>query len=216
MATLLLVGATGLVGSAVRAKALNDERITRLVTLCRRQLDAAPRLENHVVNFDALTGDEPWWSADAVVCALGTTRAKAGSRQAFRRIDHDYPLAVARHARAAGTPAFVLVSALGAATGSPFFYSRTKGELERDLRTCHYPSLTIVRPSLIGGARQQSRPLEQFAVRMAGRCERLLPPRWRVHPATRVAATVLEAAVSGMPGTRIVAADRITDWPTFP
>lgn len=216
MSTLLLVGATGLVGSAVRDKALDDPRVEQLVALSRRQLPPAARLHNHVVDFDRLTGDEPWWSVDAVICTLGTTRAKAGSRKAFRRVDHDYPLAVAKYARAAGTPAFVLTSALGASTRAPFFYSRTKGELERDVRACRYPSLTIVRPSLIGGERPERRPAEQLALRLTDKFERLLPPRWRVSPATRIAATLLEAAVSGVPGTRVVEADQITDWPAFP
>src|SRR5699024_9665553 len=80
-------------------------------------------LDNAGGDFDPLPADAPWWAADAVMCTLGTTMAKAGSKSAFRRVDHDYPLAIARHARAAGTLAFVRNSALGASVRSPFFYS---------------------------------------------------------------------------------------------
>src|SRR5690625_4808080 len=144
MTTLLVVGTTGLVGTAVREKALADPRVSDVTALSRRPLQAAPGLHNHVVDFAELTGDESWWAADAVICTLGTTRAKAGSKAAFRRVDHDIPLAVARHSRAAGTLTFVHTSAAGASARSPFFYYRVKGELEDDLRGCHFPSLSIV------------------------------------------------------------------------
>src|SRR5699024_2616238 len=153
MTTLLLVGTTGLVGSAVRAQALADPRISDVVALSRQPLQPARQLHNHVVDFDALTGKEPWWAADAVICTLGTTRARAGSKKAFRHVDHDLPLAVARHSRAAGTLAFALTSATGASAHSLLFYNRVKGELEDDLRGCHFPSLTIIRPALISGQR---------------------------------------------------------------
>lgn len=216
MTTLLLVGTTGLVGTAVRQKALDDERVSRVVALSRQQLEPATRLENHVVDFENLSSDESWWGVDAVICTLGTTRAKAGSKKAFQHVDHDYPLAIAKYARTARTPAFVLNSALGASSRSAFFYSRVKGELEDDLRACHYPSLTVVRPGLIGGHRQERRLMEQLAVRSAEKMDRILPQRWRVHPAERIATTLLEAALGASPGTRIIESDQITDWPISP
>lgn len=211
MSTLLLAGTTGLVGTAVREQALDNPDVTRVIALTRRPLEPADKLENHVVDFDRLPADAPWWAADAVICTLGTTMAKAGSKTAFRRADHDYPLAIARHARAAGTLAFVLNSALGASARSPFFYSRTKGELEQDLRACRYPSLTLVRPGLIGGTRQERRPAEQLAVHAARRFERILPRRLQVNPAEYIATTLLQAALAAHPGTHIIESDRITD-----
>lgn len=216
MTTLLLVGTTGLVGSAVRDKALADPRISDVVALSRHPLEPAQGLHNHVVDFDQLTGAEPWWAVDAVICTLGTTRAKAGSKQAFRRVDHDYPLAVARYSRAAGTLTFVLTSAVGASPHSPLFYNRVKGELEADLRDCHFPSLSIIRPALISGTRHERRIVEQLATGVATRLERVLPQRWRVHPAQRVATMLLESALTNRPGTRIIQAEQITDWPDSP
>lgn len=211
MTTLLVVGTTGLVGTAVRCQALDEPHVDGVVALSRRPLESAQRLETHVVDFDHLPGDAPWWAVDAVICTLGTTRAKAGSRGAFQRVDHDYPLAVARHARAAGTPAFVLNSALGASPRSPFFYSRTKGRLERDLRACRYPSLTIVRPGPIGGQRQERRRGEQLLVRAVNGMEPVLPGRVRVKPAEHIATALLQAALAAEPGTRIVESEHITE-----
>jgi hypothetical protein len=136
MTTLLLAGATGLVGQAVLRRALDDARVTRVVAPTRRALPAAPKLDNPLVDFDRLPADAPWWAVDAVICTLGTTIRDAGSPQAFRVVDHDYPLAVARLARQHGASTFALTSAMGADPASRIFYNRTKGELERDLAAC--------------------------------------------------------------------------------
>lgn len=204
MTSLLVVGTTGLVGTAVRQQAQDEPRVHRLVALSRQPLAPAPKLENHVIDFDELSGDAPWWAVDAVICTLGTTRGKAGSKNAFRHVDYDYPLTIARCARAAGALAFVLNSALGASTRSPLFYSRTKGRLERALRACHYPSLTIVRPGLIGGQRNEYRPGEQVAVRASEKLGPVLPRQLHVNPAERIAETLLEAALLAEPGEHVV------------
>src|SRR5699024_6118624 len=124
-----------------------------------------PGLRNPVVDFDALTGDEPWWAADAVICTLGTSRANADSKAAFHHAHYKLPLMIARHSRAAGTLTYVLASTAGASTHSPLPHCRVKGELEDALRECHFPSLTMVRPALISGHRQKNRRLELFATR---------------------------------------------------
>ena len=85
MTTLLILGATGLVGARLLAQALDDRRFERITAPTRRPLAPRERLVNPVVDFEQLPGDATWWQADAVVCALGTTLAQAGSRDAFRR-----------------------------------------------------------------------------------------------------------------------------------
>lgn len=210
MTTLLLVGTTGLVGSEIRKQAADDDRVGSIVALARRPLPSAPKLESHQVDFDDLPEDALWWAADAVICTLGTTMAGAGSRSAFHKVDHDYPLTIARLARAAGTPAFVLNSAIGASTRSPFFYSRTKGRLEQDLRACHYPSLTLIRPGLIGGEREEKRPVEQMAKAASEQFSGLLPQKLQINPATRIASMALEAAVQASPGVRLIESSEMT------
>lgn len=206
---LLLVGATGLVGRHVLALALADARVSSVVAPARRALPAQPKLLSPIVNFDQLPADAPWWQADAVICTLGTTMKLAGTRLVFRRVDHDYPLAVARLALAAGTRAYALNSAAGANPASRFFYNRVKGELERDLAALGYASLTLVRPGLIGGERDEARAGEGAALRVLRVLGPMLPARWRINPAPRIAHALLEAAIAAAPGVHVVAAEQL-------
>ena len=204
MTTLLLAGATGLVGQAVLTRCLCDPRIMQVVAPTRRALPAHPRLLNPIVDFSALPEDAAWWKADAVICTLGTTIRQAGSKEAFRQVDHHYPLAVAALAQRHGTPVFALTSAMGADPESRIFYSRTKGELERDLSAMEFSSLTLVRPGLLGGERTTARPLESFAMTVLSAVEPVLPQRYRVVPAEQVATVLLRSALLALPGIQII------------
>ncbi len=206
---LLLVGSSGLVGSHVLEMALADPKVTSVVAPTRRPLPAHPKLQAPVVDFDALPQDAPWWQADAVICTLGTTMRSAGSQDAFRRVDHDYPLAVARLARRHGTPCHVLNSALGADADARFFYNRVKGELERDLASLGFASLTHVRPGLIGGQRQERRLGERVSGVVLALLGPVLPRRWRINPAPRIAHALIEAALQARPGVHIVSSDQL-------
>jgi uncharacterized protein YbjT (DUF2867 family) len=207
---LLLVGATGLVGSNVLRLALADPRIDAVIAPVRRALPGHAKLLAPVVDFEDLPADAAWWAVDAVICTLGTTMRTAGSREAFRRVDHDYPLAVARLARQHGASTFVLNSALGADVSSRFFYNRVKGEVERDLAGIGFRSLIFVRPGLIGGDREELRPAERVASVVLKLLGPALPRHWRINPAERIAAATVEAAVAGKPGTHIVASRELT------
>jgi uncharacterized protein YbjT (DUF2867 family) len=209
MKRLMLVGATGLVGSCVLRQALAHPQVDQVVAPTRRLLPPHAKLTNPVVDFDALPLDADWWAVDAVICTLGTTIKKAGSQAAFRRVDHEHPLQVAQIALKHGASAYALNSALGADAASRVFYSRTKGELECDLQTLCYPSLTFVRPGLIGGERQEARLGEQIGVTMSQWLRPLLPARYRVVPAERIAFHLLQAALAAEPGVRVVMSEDI-------
>jgi len=209
MTHVLLVGATGLVGQSVLHKALADARVTRVVAPTRRGLPVHAKLCNPVVDFAQLPKEADWWRVDAVVCTLGTTIKSAGSRAAFYQVDHDWPVQVAQRARAQGACAFALNSALGADPRSRVFYSRTKGELERDLQALGYPSLTLVRPALIGGERQASRPAERLGILAVHALGPLVPRRYRVVPAERIAHHLLDSALAGEAGTRILMSEQL-------
>lgn len=206
---LILIGATGLVGREVLRLALSDTRVTAIVAPVRKPLPAHPKLDAPLVDFDRLPADAPWWQADAVICTLGTTMKVAGTRQAFRRVDHDYPLAAARLALAAGTRTYALNSAAGANAASRLFYNRVKGDLERDLEALGFASLTHVRPGLIGGEREEARAGEGAALRVLRVLGPVLPRRWRINPAPRIASALLEAALAGTPGVHVVGPERL-------
>ena len=206
---LILIGATGLVGREVLRLALADARVTAIVAPVRKPMPAHPKLDAPLVDFDRLPADAPWWQADAVICTLGTTMKLAGTQQAFRRVDHDYPLAVARLARAACTRTYALNSAAGANAASRIFYNRVKGELERDLEQLGFASLTHVRPGLIGGERDVARAGEGAALRLLRVLRPVLPRRWRINPAPRIASALLEAALAGAPGVHVVHSEQL-------
>ncbi|WP_414612986.1 NAD(P)H-binding protein [Stenotrophomonas pavanii] len=203
---VMLLGATGLVGGQVLPMLLADPRCRAVVAPTRRPLALRdPKLHAPVLQFDALPDAPAWARVDAVICALGSTLAQAGSREAFRRIDHGYPMAFARLARAEGARAFALNSAAGANPQSLIFYSRVKGELERDLRALGFASLTLVRPGLIGGERNEVRRGERWALSVLGALGPVLPRSWRINPAGEIARALVEAALAPHPGEHVVA-----------
>ncbi len=207
---ILHVGATGLVGKLVLPRLLDAPQVTRVVAPTRRPLGIEhPRLLNPVVDFDAFPEDVDWWAVDSVICTLGTTIDDAGSREAFRRVDHDYPLHIARLARRQGAQAYVLNSAMGANARSSIFYNRVKGELEESLAALNYPSLVLVRPGLIDGERSTSRPGEARMLALSRWLRPLLPKKWRPSIATRIADELVGAALNAPPGRSIVEANSL-------
>jgi uncharacterized protein YbjT (DUF2867 family) len=148
--TTLLAGATGLVGSRVLAL------LPEAIPVGRR---ATGRAGEVVADFAALPPLPP---AVLAISALGTTIRAAGSQAAFRAVDYDAVLAFARAAKAAGVTHFIVITAVGADAGSSVFYSRVKGEVERDLAALGFARLDIVQPGLILGPRAERRPVEAF------------------------------------------------------
>lgn len=207
---LLLVGSTGLVGRHVLDLALADERVDAVVAPVRHDVASHPKLLAPTIDFERLPKDEDWWQADAIICTLGTTMRAAGSQETFRRVDHDYGLAVARIARQHGASTFALNSAIGANPSSRFFYNRVKGELEHDLAILDFRSLTFVRPGLIGGKRDETRPAETIAAIVLGALHPILPRGLRINPAERVAQALIDAAIAARPGIHIVGSAELT------
>ncbi|HDS1625493.1 NAD-dependent dehydratase [Stenotrophomonas maltophilia] len=207
---VMLLGATGLVGGLTLSRLLDDPRCSAVVAPTRRPLALTHgKLENPVLAFDALPTSPEWARVDAIICALGSTIAQAGSREAFHRIDHDYPLAFGQLAQAQGARTYVLNSAAGANPQSSIFYSRVKGELERDLRALGFSSLTLVRPGLIGGERNEVRRGERLALKVLGVLGPVLPRAWRINPASEIAKALVEAALAPQPGEHVVASSAL-------
>ncbi len=201
---VLLAGATGLVGRECLSLLAADPGVAAVTALVRRAPDAGMvhhrKLHFEPIDFEQLGLHARKVAADQVICALGTTLRRAGSREAFRHVDFDYPLALARIARRQGARHFLLVSAMGADPGSRVFYSRVKGELEQALAALDYPSLTILRPSLLLGERDEFRLGEELARRFAWAA----PRRYAPVRASDVAAALVEAAREDAPGMRVI------------
>jgi len=163
--SVLLAGATGLVGGYVLRRLFAHPSYSRVESWGRRELPIHdPKLTQHIVDFARLDAGVPEIAPDEVFCCLGTTIRKAGSEEAFRSVDHDYPLALARFARAVGAGKFLMVSALGADPKSAVFYNRVKGEAEQAIAAVGLPAAYFFRPSLLLGARAENRPGETIGI----------------------------------------------------
>ncbi len=209
MPVLLLVGATGLVGQSVLRQALADSRVEKLVAITRKPLGPQPGLENHVVDFDALPEDAPWWRVDGGICTLGTTMREAGSHDAFRKVDVEYPLTVGRLLHKHGAQSFAFNSSIGANPKARAFYLRVKGEVEQRLIAGGFPSLTLIRPSGILGPRKPHRVWEARTIRFFHSLRPVLPAHYRVVPADKIAKALLEAAIAAPPGVHIVESEKL-------
>ena len=199
--TALLAGGSGLVGGLAIPHLLAEGAFERVVALGRKPLAERPGLEQKTVDFERL-GAEPHVPA-AAVCALGTTIRKAGSLAAFKAVDVDAVLAFARWARAGGAATFVLVSSVGADPRSPNFYLRCKGEAEEAVGGLGFTRLVALRPSLLLGAREESRPGEALGRAVTPVLNPLLLGplrRYRGIPADAVASAAVRAAIQPAPG----------------
>lgn len=205
---LLLVGATGLVGGHAVTLALGDSSWTEVVAPTRRALPQEPRLTNPVVDFANLPAGL-FEGVKAIGCALGTTIKKAGSKERFREVDQGLVVALATAARQAGVERFAYVSSVGAKAASSTFYLRMKGETEEALRALGFGSLTLLRPSFLGGEREESRPLERMGLGMASALSFAIPKRYRVVSAEAVARTMVDALKVGHDGTEVIESEHI-------
>ncbi|MDT8991860.1 nucleoside-diphosphate sugar epimerase [Curvibacter sp. APW13] len=198
----LVAGATGLVGREVLAILLADERYCRVHALTRRPLDFShPKLEAHVVDFARLPKLP---LVDEVFIALGTTIKVAGSQEAFRAVDYDAVVAVARAGIASKATKLGAVSALGAHPKSSVFYSRVKGEAELALELCGYPSLVLARPAMLAGDRealgQPGRSGERIGLALTRALRPLIPSNYQSIDARDVAAALVKAVQKARPG----------------
>jgi uncharacterized protein YbjT (DUF2867 family) len=195
--SVLLVGATGLVGSFLLQRLLASERYTRVTAWARRDIGKThPKLRAQIVDFGRL--HERRAEVEDVFCCLGTTIKQVGSQAAFRRVDYDYPVALAMAAAAGGAKRLLVVSALGANPDSTVFYNRVKGEMEEAVRAAGVPKTVFFRPSLLVGPRAQVRTGEQVGM-VIGKVLGPLLGRYRPIEADVVAAAMLKVAEEDLP-----------------
>ncbi len=159
----IIAGATGLVGTElVKALEAKDDPV---VVLARRPMPGLSANTKWMkTDFDDLVAGASLPSCDHVYICLGTTMKKAGSKDAFWKVDFEYSLAVAKRAREAGATTLSLVSSVGANAVSKNFYLHTKGALENAITALDFPTVNIYRPSMLLGNRAEKRPLEALGI----------------------------------------------------
>jgi Predicted nucleoside-diphosphate-sugar epimerases len=201
MRSVLLLGATGLVGRELLSLLLDDTDVSRVVVLARRASGARhAKLEERVVDLDRMDEHQDAFGVDQIFCALGTTIKVAGSQERFRVVDHDYPLAAARLGKAQGATHYLLVSAMGANAHSRIFYNRVKGEVENDVIALQYQATTIARPSLLLGNRDEVRTGERIAAKLAW----LTPSKYKPIEASDVANAMVRLSKEHQRGVKVV------------
>jgi uncharacterized protein YbjT (DUF2867 family) len=209
--TALVVGATGLVGDLLTHRLVESPAYDKVKVLVRRSLGwQHPRLQEIQYDFDH--PNSLLLQADDIFCCLGTTMKKAGSREAFRKVDYQYPLDVARMALANGARQFLLVSAMGASVQSSFFYNRVKGEVERDITALGYPTTLIFRPSLILGERPEPRLGERIGAGFMKLFNPLIPAKYKAVPAASIANAMLGTAQQQLAGTHVFTSDQLLPY----
>lgn len=204
----LVLGATGLVGGALLAQLSDHKAYGAISTLGRRAPEFNHgRVTHHVASFSG--GQKPVTvpNADVLFCCLGTTIKQAGTEAAFRAVDFELVVQIAKQAARNGTKTFLGVSSIGADADSRNFYLRTKGEMEQAVAGLSFKRSGFVRPSYLLGEREQLRPLEHFGRQI----NRLLNPvlvgslaRYRAVDAGTVAAAMIGFDLSASPGIRVI------------
>jgi uncharacterized protein YbjT (DUF2867 family) len=211
----LVLGATGLVGGYCLRYLLDEPMYTRVAVLARKPITIQhEKLVHLVADFDECEALGDWMTADDVFCCLGTTIKKAGSQDAFRRVDFDYTIKLAALTQHCGARQFLIVTSLGADSHSRIFYSRVKGEIEDALRKVPFNALHIFRPSLLIGVRPEHRTSEIAGMLfLSGLKYAMTGPlkKYRTIRASDVARAMVGVALWDMSGIRVYESNQIQE-----
>lgn len=212
--TALVLGASGLVGSHCLQLLLDNAAYDKIIVWLRKPLPVQhAKLQQEIINFDQLSPyADKLKNVQEIFCCLGTTIKKAGSPEAFYKVDFTYPHEIAKLAAQNGVQQFLIVTALGANSRSSIFYNRVKGEIETALGKLPLPGLQILRPSLLLGERQEFRLGERIgaivftALSFAffGRLR-----RYRAIEASVVAEAMIRIAQQNLTGVNIFESEKI-------
>lgn len=206
--TALVVGATGLIGDLLTHQLVDSPIYSNVKVLVRKPLSwQHTRLQEVQFDFDHPNGLIT--QADDIFCCLGTTIKKAGSKEAFRKVDYQYPLDIARLSLANGARQFAIVTAMGANADSSIFYNRVKGDVERDLTNLNYPTLLIFRPSLLLGNRVEQRFGERIAAGAMRLLNPLIPAKYKGIEGAKVANAMLLTTQQSLTGKHVFESDAL-------
>jgi uncharacterized protein YbjT (DUF2867 family) len=209
----LLVGASGLVGGHCLRYLLEEPSYTKVIVLVRKPLTIVhDKFVQHVIDFGELETQCEYLAAEDVYCCLGTTIKKAGTQEAFRKVDFDYPVKLAALTEHCGANQFLIVSSLGADPHSRIFYNRVKGEVEEAIRKMPLMAFHVFRPSLLLGERKEHRAGEKIgAVAMTALNPAMIGPlrKYRAIQARDVAKAMVRVAQMDLQGVHIFESQQI-------
>ena len=204
MKTAIIAGTSGLIGSQLLELLVKEQGYDKVIALSRNPLKpASPKLQNLVVNFDALWDYADRLRGDDVFCCLGTTMKRAGSKEAFRTVDFEYPVALASITKEQGARQFLIVTASGANKDSLIFYNRVKGEVQESIVKIGFEAIHILQPSLLIGHRTEKRAGEGVATGVMKVLDILIPKKNKAIDPVKVARAMVDLAKKGGKGTWI-------------
>lgn len=206
--TALVAGASGMTGSLLTDQLLAGNAYEKVIVLVRKKTGREHPLLSEVV-FDYDQPDAPFIKAEHVYCCLGTTIKKAGSREAFYKVDFSYPFELARMAQEHGTTYFAIVTAMGADSRSSFFYNRVKGDIETALKGLNFEKLGIFRPSMLLGDRKESRAGESIGQKVMLWLDFLIPKKYKAIHASKVAEAMIRTGRDPFKGVKILESDEM-------
>jgi uncharacterized protein YbjT (DUF2867 family) len=211
MKTAIVIGATGLVGSEVTRQLLEHPEYGKVIVLVRRTTGIShPKLEEHIVDFDKPEEWKDLVKGDVLFSAMGTTLNKAGSKAAQYRIDYTYQYHVAAAAAANDVPCYVLISSAGASENSLIFYSKMKGELDRNVKKLPFTRIRILKPGILAGKRTESRPMEALSIQMMTLLGKIpFLSKYKPYPAPIVAKAMIRSEMTGQSGAVVYELEKI-------
>jgi len=167
MKKAILFGASGFIGSCLLQDLLENKDYEQVCVVVRKTLGINhPKLKELIGDYHTLQLLKDKIEADEIFITLGTTRAKTPDRDEYYQVDHDYPVAAAKIARETGAKSVFIVTVVGANANSGIFYTKTKGETERDIISLDFEHTCIFRPSMIMGNRQENRRFEKILIKV--------------------------------------------------
>jgi uncharacterized protein YbjT (DUF2867 family) len=159
--TAIILGSTGLIGNLLLLKLLKDDTYERVIVFVRKKTNFThQKLTQEIIDFNNTDSYKNLVKGDVIYCCLGSTIKKAGSEEAFKKVDYQYPLEFAIAGKENGVNQYMLVSSIGATVKTANFYLKTKGEIEKELSSLNFESLILLRPSMLLGKRNEFRFLE--------------------------------------------------------
>ncbi len=223
----LIVGASGLIGQHLLTQLLASSSYSKVIALVRKPLTFThPKLIQWQVEFQQLaaelsaqaTGQSHVKTAlsghhfpaiDDIFCTLGSTLKKAGSKAAFTDVDYHYPLMIAEHFYRQHASLFAIVTAMAANESSSLFYNQVKGKVETSLRKIGYQHLGIFRPSMLSGQRDENRLGEQVGAILMHALAFIIPKKYQVIQAEKVANAMLAYANNPQTGVSVIQSDQL-------
>lgn len=207
--TAILLGATGLTGSLLLNELIADSTYKKIKIFSRTPVKIqSDKIEEHIVDLLQLENQKQQFKADLVFCCIGTTKAKTPDKNLYRKIDYGIPVAAAKLAKQNNIQKFIVISSLGANKKSFVFYSKTKGEMERDVLNQGIPETYILRPSLIVGNRKENRFGERLGAIFLKTFQFMIPKKHKAIQAKTIAEAMLHLGKETYPN-KIIPSDEI-------